>query len=119
MLFQVIWAATGHWSDNRTFVNVVSFDFEGSGKPGALSGKVTWRGVGCGAQNEPLTGTWDGRELRINMVLRANVNADRMNADCGDGKITVVLTRKAGEKNFEGDAHASYTPAVPSLTVSP
>jgi hypothetical protein len=112
---------SGHWTlvGNRTSVNAVSFDFEGSGKPGALGGKVTWRGVGCGAQNEPLTGTWDGRELRINMVLRANVNADRMKADCGDGKTTVVLTRKAGEKSFEGDARASYTPAVPSVTVSP
>jgi hypothetical protein len=75
--------------------------------------------VTCGAQSEPFTGTWDGRELRINLVLRANVNVDRMNADCGDGKIAVVLTREAGEKSFEGDAHASYTPAVPSLTVSP
>jgi len=28
-----------------------------------------------------------------------------------------VAAIAAGEKNFEGNAHASYTPTVPSLTV--
>ena len=33
-----------------------------------------------------------------------------MKGDCSDGKLTGVLTRRAGETSFEGDAHASYTP---------
>jgi hypothetical protein len=38
------------------FIDTVSFAFEGNGKPGPVTGKVTFRGVVCGAQDEPLKG---------------------------------------------------------------
>lgn len=110
------WTFTG---PRQTFINSVTIEIDGNGKLGPVTGRMTWRGVTCGAQDEPLTGTWDGSELRFASTLRANVNADRMNGQCGDGKTTFLLKRKAGQAGFEGEAHADYTPAVPTISVSP
>lgn len=110
------WTFTG---PSQTFINPVTLEFDGDGKPGPITGRMTWRGVTCGAQDEPLTGTWDGTELHFTSLLRANVNAQRMNGQCGDGKTTYVLRRKPGEASFEGDARASFTSAVPTISVSP
>jgi hypothetical protein len=113
---------SGRWtfqSPNQTFINPVEMTFEGDGKPGPVTGRVTYRGLGCGAENEPLTGTWDGRELRIIAMHRANVNAVRINGQCGDGKTTYVLVRKAGEVGFEGQVTSSYSMATATMSVSP
>lgn len=110
------WTFTG---PSQTFINPVTLEFDGDGKPGPITGRLTWRGVTCGAQDEPLTGTWDGSELHFTSTLRANVNAQRMNGQCGDGKTTYVLRRKPAEASFEGDARATFTPAVPTISVSP
>jgi hypothetical protein len=112
---------SGRWTfvGPRTYINAVSIEFDGDGRPGPIAGRLTWRGVSCGAQDEPLTGTWDGIELRFTAMLRANVNVQSMNGQCGEGQATFVLTRKRGERNFEGDARAAYTQAVPTISVSP
>jgi hypothetical protein len=113
---------SGHWtfaSPSKTFVNSAAFDFEGDGRTGPITGKLNWHGVTCGAQDEPIAGTWDGHALRVTGILRANVNSDRMNGQCGDGKVTFTLVRKAGERDFEGEARADYTDAVPKILVSP
>jgi len=110
---------SGRWTfiGPKTYVNPVSLEFDGDGKPGPITGRLTWRGVTCGAENEPLKGTWDGTSLSFAATLRANVNAQSMNGQCGDA--TFVLTRKPGESNFTGEAHATYTQAVPTIAVSP
>ena len=113
---------SGRWmfqGPSQTFINPVELTFDGDGKPGALTGRVTYRGIGCGAENEPLTGTWDGRELRITATHRANVNTMRMNGQCGDGKTTYVLMRKPGETGFEGQVTSSYSTATATMSVSP
>jgi hypothetical protein len=60
---------------------------------GPLTGRLTVRGVTYGAIDEPLTGTWDGTELRLESQVRPNVNAHRMNGECGTGKTTFALSR--------------------------
>jgi hypothetical protein len=110
---------SGHWTyiGSRTYINPVTIVFDGDGAPGPVTGRLTWRGVTCGAQDEPLNGTWNGTELRFTAALRANVNVESMNAQCGDARFT--LTRKPGEQGFDGDARASYTPAVPTISLAP
>jgi hypothetical protein len=72
-------------------------------QPGPVTGRLTARGVGCGAENEPLTGTWDGSTLRVESKVYPNVNVQRMNAQCGSGRVTYTLTRKPGQSTFEGE----------------
>ena len=110
------WMARG---PNQTFINPVELTFDGDGKPGPVTGRVSWRGVTCGAENEPLAGTWDGRELRMTTTHRANVNVVRLNGQCGDGKTTYVLVRKAGETGFEGQVTSTYSAATATVFVSP
>ena len=78
-----------------------------------------WRGVGCGAQDEPFKGTWDGSELRIETIHRPNVNTQRMGGQCGTGRVTYALKRKPGEKTFEGEARLEGTSAVATMSVGP
>ncbi len=54
---------SGKWTASTprgTFIDAVSFTFDGNGQPGPVTGKVTFRGVNCGALDEPLKGSWDG-----------------------------------------------------------
>ena len=110
---------SGRWMyvGPKTYINPVAIEFDGDGKPGPIAGHLTWRGVTCGAENERFTGTWDGKELHFRATLRANVNVQRMNGQCGEADF--VLKRKPGEHSFDGDARASYTDAVPTISVSP
>ena len=112
----------GHWTvvgPQQTYINPISLTFEGDGRPGPIKVRVTWRGVTCGADDEPSSGTWDGTELRIDTIHRPNVNVQRMNGQCGDGRTTYVLKRKPGEKTFEGEGRATYSPSVATISVAP
>ena len=113
---------TGHWtvvSPNQTFINPITLAFDGDGQPGPIRGRASFRGVGCGSENEPITGTWDGVELRIDTLHRPNVNTVRMGGQCGDGKVTYVLRRKPGTTTFEGEGRSSFSPAVAAISVAP
>ncbi len=77
----------------RTFTDTFSVTLDGPPQGGALAGRLTLRGGVCGAQNEPLTGTWDGTELRLESMVRPNVNAQRPNGQCGNGRVTFVPER--------------------------
>jgi hypothetical protein len=88
----------------RTFIDTISIEFEGTAEPGAVTGRLTSRGVTCGAKDEPINGTWDGTELRLESKLYPNVNVQRMSGDCGTGRVSYVLTRKPGQAAFEGEA---------------
>ena len=95
---------SGRWTffapGGRTFIDSVSMTFEMTGEQGSASGRLTHRGVNCGALDEPFTGTWDGSVLRIESRLRANVNTTRNGGTCPD---KVVYTLKRGGKGFEGE----------------
>lgn len=101
---------SGRWaftppSGGTTFIDTWSIRFEGDRAAPRVKGFVSWRGRGCGAQDDPVEATWDGREVRFQFVARANVNAQIANATyCGDGKTDVSLQRKTGSRAFEGEA---------------
>jgi hypothetical protein len=103
----------------QTFILDVVMEFDGERKPGAIVGRVTHRGVNCGAENEPLAGTWDGSELRAVAALHANVNTLRMGGQCDGTKVTYSMKRKPGTTEFEGDVRANTTSAVATIVLSP
>lgn len=113
---------SGRWTfmgPAGVFNDVVSLAFDAGAPPGRVAGRATWRGLTCGAQDEPFTGTWDGTELRIDTTHRPNVNAQRMNGSCAQGHAIYVLKRVPGTDRFEGNARVEGLPAVASVTLAP
>lgn len=114
---------SGRWTysapNGRTFIDQWSVRFDDGGAAGAVNGTLTWRGLTCGAKDEPVTGTWNGTELRFAFVLRPNVNTQNPNGNCGSGQTTVVLTRKAGATGFEGTATQADRNAIVAVSASP
>jgi hypothetical protein len=85
---------------------------------GAVSGKLTWRGINCGAKDEPFSGTWDGAELRFQSTVRPNVNAERANGQCPPQPSHFVLRRKSGSQGFEGETKG-LNDVIVKLSASP
>lgn len=98
---------SGRWMmlapGGRTFIDAIKIVVDGNGGPGTVTGRLTVRGVSCGAIDEPLAGTWDGAVLRFESLHRAGVNAQRVDGQCGDGKATYELRRRQGAAGFEGE----------------
>ena len=103
----------------RTFTDAFTVTLDGPRAAGALTGRLTLRGIACGAIDEPLTGTWDGVELRLESAVRPNINAQRPNGQCGSGRVTFVLKRKAGQAGFEGESTRDGTQIVSQITLGP
>ena len=105
-------ALSGRWTffgPTAVLTDTVSLVFDGNGAPGPVAGKITIRGVTCGAKDEPFTGTWDGSVLRFEALMRADVNTTRMGGDCS-APAKIVLTRKPGQTAFEGETtRAGFT----------
>jgi len=116
-------ALSGRWTvmppGGRTLVDSFSVRFDNAGAPGPVTGKLTWRGVNCGAQDEPLKGTWDGAELRFESHLRANANTQNVNGNCVNTRGEWVLRRKPGSSTFEGEGLFNEGRIVATLTASP
>ena len=114
---------SGRWvavvPGNQTYTDSISVVLDAPPGPGQLTGRLTVRGVACGAIDEPLTGTWDGNELSFESEVRPNVNATRMNGQCGTGHITFQLTRKAGQSSFEGEFRRDGMQAPGQVTLAP
>lgn len=102
-----------------TFTDTMSLTLDAPVQPGPVTGRMTSRGVGCGSQDEPLTGTWDGTVLRFESKLHPNVNTQRMNGQCGTGGLTVVLTRKPGQSTFEGESRRDGMAGPAQVVLSP
>jgi hypothetical protein len=103
----------------RTFTDTFAVTLDDPAPSGALTGRLTLRGIGCGAVDEPLTGTWDGVLLRMESVVRPNVNAQRQNGQCGNGRVTFVLKRKTGQTGFEGESTRDGSPLPSQITLGP
>ncbi len=116
-------ALSGHWTavipGRQTYSDSISMVLDAPGADGSVTGRLTTRGVGCGSQDEPLTGSWDGSVLRVESKVRPNVNAQRMNGDCASGRLTLVLTRKPGQAAFEGEALRDGSSIPSQITMSP
>ena len=85
-------------------INPFALVFDGDRKGPSVSGRLTWRGNNCGAQDAPIVASWDGSELRFELQLQPNVNTMRMNGTCVPEPTRFVLKRKPGERGFEGEA---------------
>jgi hypothetical protein len=89
--------------NGRLYTDTMSVVLDAPAANGAVTGRLTVRGVTCGAQDEPLTGTWDGVQLRFESQVRPNVNAQQKDAQCASGKVVYVLRRKPGQLAFDGE----------------
>ena len=116
-------AMSGSWTavvpGRQTFTDSMSVVLEAPAGTGAVTGRLTVRGLACSAVDEPLTGTWDGTELRFESVVRPNVNAQRMNGECGNGRVSFVLKRKPGRDGFEGESQRDGSPVTTQISLSP
>jgi hypothetical protein len=114
---------SGRWSivvpGVRAFNDTMSMTLDAPVQPGPVTGRLTARGVGCGAENEPLTGTWDGTTLRVESRVYPNVNVQRMNGECGSGQVVYTLTRKPGQSTFEGEGKRDGMTGAVLVTLSP
>lgn len=114
---------SGRWTavipGGQTFTDTMSVSLDLPATTGPLTGRLTVRGVTCGALDEPLSGTWDGAELRFESRVRPNVNAQRMNGECGTGKTTFVLARKPGQDVFEGESRRDAMSVSSQIRLAP
>lgn len=85
-------------------INPFTLVFDGDRTGPSVSGRLTWRGNNCGAQDAPIVASWDGGELKFELQLQPNVNTMRMNGTCVPEPTRFVLKRKPGERGFEGEA---------------
>jgi hypothetical protein len=113
----------GRWvavlPNGQSFIDSLSVVLDQPDATGRVTGRLTSRGVTCGALDEPLVGTWDGTELRFESRVKPNVNAQRMNGNCDTGRIEYVLKRKPGDSRFEGQARRDGSPVAVEVTLSP
>ena len=114
---------SGNWSSvvpgGRAYTDTMSIVLDPPDQAGRVTGRFTSRGVACGALDEPLTGSWNGSELRFESQVRPSVNTQRLGGDCGDGRIRFVLVRKPGQSGFEGQSVREGAPAPAQITLSP
>ncbi len=109
---------SGRWSFTsgaNTVIDSFSIVFEGNRTPGTVPGRLTWRGVNCGAKDEPIQAQWDGSVLKFEALLKANTNTQRMNGNCGADPGRWELKRK-GDR-FEGEAR--FPNSTVSVTAGP
>jgi hypothetical protein len=114
---------SGRWTylapGGRAMIDTWTLRVDSGGAPGSFKGTLNWRGVNCGAKDEPVSGTWTGSELRFEGQLRANANTLNANGNCGNGRAEWVLTRRAGSTAFEGEASMNDRAVVVTVTASP
>jgi hypothetical protein len=113
---------SGRWTalvpGGRTVVDSFTMKFSGDRKPGPVTATLNWRGLFCGAEDETVSGTWDGRVIRFESVLRSNVNVQRNGGQCGDGKLVGELQKNPTEDGFTGEARLATTGASVTLTAT-
>jgi len=114
---------SGRWvavvPGRTTFTDTMSLTLDDATPSGPVSGRVTIRGLSCGAKDEPFTGTWNGTQLRIEFKSYPNVNVQRLNGDCGSGQAAFVFTRRPGEAGFDGEGTRDGSPVPIRATLSP
>jgi hypothetical protein len=92
------WFGTGMGGNTNNFE--ISLADVAQAPDGKVTGKLTRFGNGCGAEGEPLTGTFDGTTLVFESTSKAGVHTRRMGGDCGVDQYK--LTRAAEAKSFTG-----------------
>ena len=117
-------AMSGRWTavvpGGRTFTDTLSIVLDAIPTgPGAVKGRLTLRGVTCGAQDEPLAGTWDGSELRFESLVRPNVNTQLQNGQCASGRVSFVLKRSPDGKSFQGESTRDGLSTPSQISLAP
>jgi hypothetical protein len=114
---------SGRWTyvfaGGRTVVDSVSITFDVLGEQGQVAGRLSHRGVNCGALDEPFTGTWNGAELRIEARMRANVNTARNGGTCPSSNAIYTLKRAAGGDGFAGEVIMEGMTTPAQVTLAP
>lgn len=114
---------SGRWTtvmpDGANFSDKLSLVLDVPVGVGPLTGRMTLRGTGCGALDEPLAGTWDGNELRFESQVRPNENTISIDRDCGTGHIKFDLFRKPGKSLFEGESRRDGALVASQITLEP
>jgi hypothetical protein len=94
----------GRWYGIARGGSSLNFDISVSelkqGADGSVEGKLTRFGNGCGADGEPLKGTFDGTTLAFESTSKPGVNTRRMGGDCGVDKYS--LKAASGSKSYVG-----------------
>lgn len=111
------WAAT--LSSGQQIGNIWSLSVEKQDASGTLQGKLSYYGTFCGAKDEPMTGSFDGSELRITSSLRANTNTDRAGGQCGTGKASWILRKQQGRHLFEGEGRLEGVAVTTRVYLNP
>jgi hypothetical protein len=92
------WMGTGTGGGQNNYE--VKLVIDKQSPDGAVEGRITRWGRGCGAQNEPFKGTYDGTTFKFTSPARANVNTRVMGGDCKEDEW--ILKRASDGKSFEG-----------------
>jgi hypothetical protein len=94
----------GRWYGVSAGGASLSFDISVSELALAADGKVIGRltrfGNGCGADGDPLVGTFDGTTLSFESTSRPGVHTRRSGGDCGTDKYSLVSAPDG--KSFSG-----------------
>src|SRR5438270_2223369 len=109
---------SGRWTitaSGRPASDIVTMSFDGQGQTGPVKGRVSLRGLDCGSLDEPLSGSWDGVDLRLETAQRPEVGAPRADGNCGTARATFVLRRKPGDTRFEGEARVDGLGSVATV----
>ena len=114
---------SGRWTylapNGRAMIDTWTLRIDSGGAPGPFKATLNWRGTNCGAKDEPVSGTWNGSELRFEGQLKPNANTLNANGNCGSGRAEWVLKRKAGTAAFEGEASMNDRAVVVTVTAAP
>ena len=111
---------SGRWTwvgPRGAVIDTFHIDFDGDRRASTISARLTWNGLNCGADKEPIEVTWNGTEMRFQAVTKPNVNTQRMNSKCPSEAAQFVLTRKPGGDTFEGEVRQGA--GVVTMTAAP
>jgi hypothetical protein len=111
------WTVISPTKPTDIYTDHFSLTFEDPRTPGTVQGRLNWRGVNCGAKNEPIQALWDGTELKFEAILKADTNTQRSYGKCVAEPVRWVMKRK-DDGSFEGQGHAPNN-IVATVTASP
>lgn len=91
-----VWSGIGSGSQHNSFGGPMSVMIEKQNPDGSIEGKMSFRGVNCEMNDDPIIGKFDGQILTLQITFR-----DRF-PRAGCGRATFIL-KKGADGKFEGE----------------